>query len=195
MGKELVAYVKEHGDHIYIQQPVTLHQPDDSEIAALTYGSQVKAAASQMDAVKEKAPNPKILWLQGRYVEADNANRNGDQWTAGDLAIKSLTPVFMPITVMHDFRTAVGTIADTTLRLPKDNADVPRARIETILAVWAHRFPDIAGEAIVNANQGTLMQSMECISPSYDCSECGQTFARLPKGAERDHWCAHLRGD
>jgi hypothetical protein len=131
MGKELVAYVKEHGDHIYIQAPVTLYEPDDQEIAALTYGQQVTAAAS-LQKLKEQAPNPKILWLQGRYVEADNANRNGDQWTAGDLAIKALTPVLMPITVMHDFRTAVGTIADTTLRLPKDHPDVPRARIETV---------------------------------------------------------------
>jgi hypothetical protein len=194
MGKELVAYVKEHGDHIYIQAPVTLYEPGEQEIAALTYGQQVTAAAS-MQTLKERAPNPKILWLQGRYVEADNANRNGDQWTAGDLAVKSLTPVFMPITVMHDFRTAVGTIADTTLKLPNDHPDVPRARIETALAVWKHRFPDIADEAVVNAQQGTLMQSMECISPAYDCSVCGQVYARLPKQAEREHWCAHLRGE
>jgi hypothetical protein len=195
MGKELVAYVKEHGDHIYIQAPVVQHQPDENEIKALTYGQAVTAAADRLEAPKKAAPNPKILWLQGRYVEADNANRNGDQWTAGDLAIKALTPVYMPITVMHDFRTAVGTIADTALRLPKDNPDVPRARIETVLAVWKHRFPDIAEEALVNAQQGTLMQSMECISPAYDCSVCGQVYARLPKGAERDQWCAHLRGE
>jgi hypothetical protein len=186
--EELVAYVKEHGDHVYIQTPLQVVEPEAETIKAFAF-------ASAVESLKAQAPNPKIMWLAGRYVEADNANQNGDQWTAGELAIKQLTPVLMPITVMHDLRTAVGTIADAKLRLPKDDPEVPRARIETALALWAHRFPDIAEEAKVNASQGTLMQSMECVSPAYDCSTCGQMYQRMPGGAERENWCAHLRGD
>lgn len=185
--KELVAYVKEHGDHVYIQTPLQVVDPEPDTIKAYAF-------ASAVESLRDQAPNPKIMWLSGRYVEADNANQNGDQWTAGELAIKQLTPVLMPITVMHDLRTAVGTIADAKLRLPKDDPEVPRARIETALAVWAHRFPDVAEEARINASQGTLMQSMECVSPTYDCSVCGQMYQRLPRGKERETWCAHLRG-
>jgi hypothetical protein len=186
--KELVAYVKEHGDHVYIQTPLQVVEPEAETIKAYAF-------ASAVESLQKSAPNPKIMWLSGRYVEADNANQNGDQWTAGELAIKQLTPVLMPITVMHDLRTAVGTIADAKLRLPKDDPEIPRARIETALAVWAHRFPDVAEEAKVNASQGTLMQSMECVSPTYDCSVCGQMYQRLPGGKEKETWCAHLRGD
>jgi hypothetical protein len=127
--------------------------------------------------LRSLAPNPNILWLKGQYVEADQANRNADQWTAGELAIKQLTPVLMPITVMHDMRSAVGTIADAKLLTPQEH-QVPRARIDSTLAVWAHRFPETAQECRVNAQQSTLMQSMECITPAFDCSICGTMMQR-----------------
>lgn len=167
MSKALVASVKEHGDHIYITCPVGPYLPDQAEIETFAFASDVRSAA----------PNPKILWLKGQYVEADAANRNADQWTAGELAIKKLTPVLMPITVMHDLRSAVGTIADAKLLTPEAD-QVPRARLDTMLAVWAHRFPEVAAEAQANAAQNTLMQSMECLSPYYDCSLCGTMLAR-----------------
>lgn len=165
--KTLVASVQEHGDYIYITCPVGPYEPDQSEIESFAFAQDVRQAA----------PNPKIMWLKGQYVEADAANRNADQWTAGELAIKALTPVLMPITVMHDLRSAVGTIADAKLLTPeKDN--VPRARLDSTLAVWAHRFPEIAAECAANAAQSTLMQSMECLSSYYDCSVCGQMLQR-----------------
>jgi hypothetical protein len=37
------------------------------------------------------------------------------------------------------------------------------------------------------------MQSMECYSPWYECSECGKLYHKLPEGAERASWCDHLR--
>jgi hypothetical protein len=70
---------------------------------------------------------------------------------------------------------------------------VPRARIDTILALWAHRFPEAVSEALDNAALGKLMQSMECFSPWYECSECGSVFHKLPKGAEQANWCEHLK--
>jgi hypothetical protein len=93
------------------------------------------------------------MWLRGQYVEADHPNRNGAQWRAGELALKKLTPLLMPITVMHDPRTAVGTIADVKLLTPEQD-NVPASRLETYLALWAHRFPEIAREAELNASGG-----------------------------------------
>jgi hypothetical protein len=163
----ITARIQEHGDHIYITTPVSLFSPDEAELEAMVFAKDLRSLA----------PNPKILWLKGQYVEADQANNNADQWTAGELAIKALTPVLMPITVMHDLRSAVGTIADAKLLTPQEH-QVPRARIDTTLAVWAHRFPEVAAECRTNAAQSTLMQSMECLAPHYDCSVCGQMLTR-----------------
>lgn len=174
----------ERGDRVYFVTPVDLFTPTDQQIEEFAFAQDLK----------RQAPNPVIEWMRGQYVEADNPNKNGAMWQAGELALKSLTPMFMPVTVMHDFRSAVGTIVDAKLMTPEAN-QVPRARIETALAIWKHRFPEVVEEARHNAQQGTLMQSMECISPNYDCGVCGQQFQKLPDAAEQANWCAHLRGD
>lgn len=175
----LAASIKEHGDFVYLNCPVGLYEPERAEIETFAFAEDLKLAA----------PNPKILWMRGQYVEADAPNRNGDEWTAGELQIKSLTPVLMPVTIMHDLRSAVGTIADAKLLTP-DRDGVPRARIDTTLAVWSHRFPEAAQECRINAEQGTLMASMECLSPFYDCSACGKMIQRTANW--RKEWDAHV---
>lgn len=176
--------VFERGDKLYIVAPVSPLEPGETEIEEFAFAEELR----------RMAPNENLMWLRGQYVEADNPNLNGQMWTAGELAIKKLTPMFMPVTVMHDPRTAVGLIADVALHTP-DAQKVPRARIDSTLAVWKHRFPEVAEEAMENYKAGTLMQSMEALSPHYSCSECGQVFQKLADGAERENWCAHLRGE
>lgn len=145
------------------------------------------------DSLRSTNPNDRLVWMRGQYVEGDRPNSNGALWLSDELSVKSLTPRLMPVTVMHDFRTAVGLIADTSLVAVSDT--VPRARIDTTLALWGHRFPDVVEEALANYSQGTLMQSMECHVPRYECNECGQLFVKLPDGAERAGWCSHLLGE
>lgn len=178
-------HVFESGDRIYLVAPVTPFEVRDEQV------EEYAAANPILADLKRKAPNENLMWLQGNYVEADNPNANGHEWTANELSIKSLTPMFCPVTVMHDPRTAVGLIADVALRTPEADK-VPRARIESVMAIWAHRFPEVAAEALHNYEAGTLMQSMECQAPYYSCGECGQTFHKLPGGAESKNWCAHL---
>jgi hypothetical protein len=179
---KLKSTVFERGDRLYIVSEVSPIRPTDEEIAEFAFSQELM----------KQAPNPAIKWLQGQYVEADKPNRNGQQWTEGEVAIKSLTPMFMPVTVMHDTRSAVGLIADTRLQVPERDG-VPRARIDNTLAIWGHRFPEVAEEIDINYEKGSLMQSMEALSPAYDCGECGKTFAKLPGGAERANWCEHLK--
>lgn len=171
--------IHERGDHIYITAPVQLYEPEAKEIETFAFAQSLKTSA----------PNPKIMWMRGQYVEADEPNTNADEWTEGELSIKALTPVLMPVTVMHDLRSAVGTIADARLLTPQAD-NVPRARIDTTLAIWAHRFPEIAAECSVNAGQGTLMQSMECLSPYYECTTCGEMMRRTPDW--QAEWRAHV---
>ncbi len=172
----------ERGDKIYLVAPVQVFTPTDQQMEEFAFATQVK----------RNAPNENIVWFRGQYVEADNPNANGAMWKADELAIKSLTPMLMPVTVMHDPRTAVGTIADVKMLTP-DKDGVQRSRIDTVLALWGHRFPEAVREAEVNAQQGTLMQSMECYSPWYECSVCGSVYHKLPHGLEQAQWCAHLK--
>lgn len=172
----------ERNGHLYIVGSVAPITPDQATMDEFAFA----------DALRKQAPNENLLWLRGQYVEADKPNRNGQLWTSDELSIKSLSPTLMPITVMHDPRTAVGLIADTKLLVP-ENDNVPRARIETALAVWAHRFPAVAEECLANYKQGTLMQSMECSISHYSCTDCGRGFVKLPQDAERANWCDHLR--
>lgn len=174
----------EKGDRIYIVGPATVYEPSEAQMTEFAF----------IGDIKKRADNPNLLWMHGQYVEADIPNGNHAVWKSDELAIASTTPVFMPVNVMHDPSQAVGLIADTRLLTPaKDN--VPRARIDTDIAVWKHLYPQVAEEAVSNAQQGTLMQSMECFAPSYSCSDCGTGYMKLPGGAEEETWCAHLRGD
>lgn len=171
-------HVFERGDKVYLTTPLTVAKPTDQQVEEFAFASAVKA----------KAPNDNIGWLQGRYVEAGKANLNNAMWLSDELAVKALTPMLMPVTVMHDPRTAVGTIADC--KLIEENAN---HRIDTILAIWRHRFEPVWDEAAANVENGQMMQSMECYAPWYTCSECSQQYVKLAHGAEQASWCEHLR--
>lgn len=175
--------VFERDGRVYLVADVAPVTPRDEEIADYAFGK----------ALMDAAPNPNISWFRGRYVEADRPNDNGAMWPSSELAIASVTPMLMPVTVMHDPRTAVGLIADIALRHKSD--EVPRSRLDSVLGVWAHRFPDVVEEAQANYAAGTLMQSMECLPQSYDCGSCGKSYPKLPGGAEKANWCTHLRDE
>lgn len=174
-------------EHVYMVGPVAPFVPESAEVEAYAFAEDLKKVA----------PNPNIKWLRGQYVEADTPNRNGHQWTGDEIAIKSLTPMLMPVTVMHDPRTAVGLIADVKLVLPgaqaADGQPVPRARIDSTLAQWQHRFPEVAEEIDWNYQQGTLMQSMEALPQHYDCAGCGLRFPWMGMTYEDPNWCEHMK--
>jgi len=179
-----VEAVFERDGRVYLIADVAPVTPRDEEIAEFAFSK----------AVTDQAPNPNIKWFRGQYVEADNPNLNGAMWPSNELAIASVTPMLMPVTVMHDPRTAVGLIADIALRTrEKDN--VPRSRLDNVLALWGHRFPEAVEEAQANYEAGTLMQSMECLPSYYDCGSCGKSYPKLPGGAEKANWCGHLRDE
>jgi hypothetical protein len=84
--------VYESGDRTYLVGSATLFTPTESEIEEFAFA----------DELKRQAPNPNLLWMHGQYVEADIPNGNKAIWKSEELAIKSLTPMYMPVTVMHD---------------------------------------------------------------------------------------------
>lgn len=171
---------------LYIVAPVTPTHPSEQDIEEYAFSKSIIAEHRQ------RAPNENLAWFSGHYVEADKPNLNGAMWLSDELAIKSLTPMLMPVTVMHDPSSAVGLIADIALREPGYKG-VANSRIESVLALWRHRFPEAVEEAEHNYTAGTLSQSMECLLSGYNCGECGQLFHRLPDRAEEANWCDHLK--
>lgn len=175
-------HVFEKDGAVYLVAPVAPFDYSDQEIEEFAFAEDVR----------RMAPNENLLWLHGQYVEAGKSNENGQTWSADSLEIASLSPVLMPVTVMHDQRSAVGLIANSKLLTPARDK-VPRARIDTDLAVWQHRFPEIAEEVAHNHASGTLMQSMEARCKWYECNDCGKRVPKLPGGiGERAMWCSHM---
>ncbi len=154
--------------------------PSDEELASWGVAEELR----------RQSPNSNIVWLRGHYVSA-GANRNGQMFTAGEIAMKAVTARLQPITVMHRPREVVGVIADVRLNVPDDEAaaagDV--TTMDTVLAVWGHRFPEVAAEIAENSAVNTLMQSMEADAPWYECSECAERFV---KPVDDSQHCEHL---
>lgn len=173
------ALARKDNGRIYLISPLEVFQPTQDEVATYDFAPEIT----------KEAPNENIVWLKGHYAQAEVPNRNGQMWSSQEIEIKSLTPRLMPVTSMHDPRTAVGVIAGTELLKPGRDS-VETETINTILALWAHRFPEAAEEAMINHEAGTLMQSMECDAPAYSCAECGQLFR---KPVDEAAHCVHLQ--
>src|SRR3990167_7170312 len=112
-------------DKIYLVSDLSVLNKTEDEISNFQFAH----------AAMKAAPNDKILWLQGEYVEGDTPNRNGQVWTSEEVAIKSITANLMPVTIMHDFHTAVGVIADTRLHREETSAKQEKVRVSTVLAI------------------------------------------------------------
>lgn len=142
--------------------------------------------------------NPHVLWLQGRFVEAEKANRNGAMWTTADLEFGEMTVRHGPLNWLHDEKTVVGTIADnalihpgkaeleaaqkaayhpnyattsTEITLANSVFDhvMPRPYIAAASAVWRWVHPDKVREIEHAAGDGKLYYSMECIAREMAC--------------------------
>lgn len=154
----------ERDNHFYITTKLEVTEVTDGEVEAFAFAEQLRA----------ENPNDNILWLRGSYVEADRPNKNGDTWESFTLEDSQRTPRLMPVTVMHDLESAVGVIADVQLKTPHRDG-VKRTKLETVLAIWRHRFPDVAEEIVANHKAGTLMQSMECRGKVYRLASDGDS--------------------
>ena len=66
--------------------------------------------------------NKFIKWIVGRYVEADNANRNNQYWTLSDLQAKHSTVDHTPMNMGHRHNEIVGTVVASEMIYPTDES-------------------------------------------------------------------------
>lgn len=136
--------------------------------------------------------NPALKWITGKYVEADNANSNGQYWTLEDLRLKQPTITHAPMNIAHDPNYIVGTYVASELIYAAEEGQNPF--IETLGAYWKYYFPDELADVEAAHKNGRLFQSMECISDSVTCvgpDSCGETFPYA--GPMADAYCDHIK--
>jgi hypothetical protein len=135
--------------------------------------------------------NPAIRWIVGKYVEADNANSNGQQWSLEDLRQSQSSIRHTPMNLAHKSRNIVGTFVASEMIYP-DYADA-NPYIETLGAFWKYYFPEELAMVETAYQMDALYQSMECISESVTCAGpngCGQTFDYA--GPMSESYCEHI---
>ncbi len=137
--------------------------------------------------------NASFIWIAGRYVQADNANKKGHFWTVNDLKESEASIAHTPLNVAHKWDRPIGTVVQTKM-VQRENADagLTNPEIQALSVIWAAVFPQVATEVKDAHKQGTLFYSMECVAEQKQCLQCEQTFDYAATGAEV---CEHLGQD
>ena len=152
------------------------------------------------------------LWLQGRFVEAEKANRNGAFWSTEDLQFGEMSVKHGPLNWLHEETTVIGTIADNALIHPRVEqagkqafeksgiADpMPRPYIAAVSAVWKWVHPEKAAAIEAFNEQGKLWYSMECIGREMACVSdethdgCGKSFDYITAMTQPHKTCEHMQ--
>lgn len=128
--------------------------------------------------MKGERLNPNFLWISGRYVQGEKANRNGQFWTTQDLKGSEYSIKYTPLNVLHEWDRPVGVFIETKLvhREAASSSEEVLPEIQALSALWSHLYPEIA-DAVRSAHaQGKLWYSMECIGEAKQCLTCDKTF-------------------
>lgn len=144
-------------------------------------------------AAKHIYEDPAKKWILGNYVEADNANNNGQYWRYEDLLISQPTISNTPMNIDHKSRNIVGTWVASEMVIPtQDNSNL-NSYIETLGVFWRYYFAEEMAKVESAYDAGTLWISMECVGDTVTCGGdhgCGQEFAYM--GPSHESYCSHI---
>lgn len=162
---------------------------------------------------KASSGNPYMTWVQGRYVEAEKANRNGAYWSTEDLQFGEMSVKHGPLNWLHEEQTVIGTIADNALIHPAAaqtasltttangifSTQMPRPYMAAVSAMWNWVRPDKVEAVERAADQNRLWYSMECVGREISCvsdetyTGCGTSFDYVKAMTEPASTCEHLQ--
>ena len=123
--------------------------------------------------------NDAIKWVVGKYVEADNANSNGQYWSLEDLRVAQPTINNTPMNMLHKPRNVVGAWLHNEMIYPTDEAaEEANPYIEVLGAFWKYYFPEELAVVEAAFEEGNLFLSMECVAETitFDNGEREETF-------------------
>lgn len=145
-------------------------------------------------ASKHVVENANYKWILARYVEADNANSNGQYWTYEDLQVSRPSIEHSPMNVDHHAHDIVGHWANAEMMIPTEASSVLNPYIETLGVFYQYYFPELMKEVADAYEMGQLFVSMECVSETVTCAGddgCGQEFAYA--GPNSKSYCEHIQ--
>lgn len=147
---------------------------------------------------RQSKANPYFMWVQGRFVEAEQANQNGALWSTGDLEFGEMGVRHGPLNWLHQGKKVIGTIADGRLISPAavQTASAERPFIAATAAIWKWLYPDEARDVEQASADGKLFYSMECVAEQIQCAGangCGQSFDYLKAVTDPSSVCGHVR--
>lgn len=135
------------------------------------------------------------LWISGRYVGADEPNRNGALWSSADLEMGEPTVAHGPVNWLHEERHIIGAIAGSRLVARETAAASGLGQhIVALGAVWPWIYPEESKLIQQASEAGSLWFSMECVSREVACTteDCGRTLAYRKYMSEKDSRCEHM---
>lgn len=148
------------------------------------------------------AVNQGFTYLRGRFVGADEPNRNGAMWSTADLELGAATVAGGPLNWIHDEMNIVGCLMDGNLVGAKEAAADGQsigAHIVSTAALWRFLFPQQASVVEKAAADGDLYYSMECVSSEVACVDlpgrpgCGMKVPYVEYDQKSPGICSHLR--
>ncbi len=136
--------------------------------------------------------NASFVWVAGRYVQADQPNKNGHFWTFDDLKAGQASIKHTPLNILHRWDEPVGTFVETKIInhpsvAQQDVRTYPE--IQALSVVWAANFPQVASQVKEAHARKQLWYSMECVAEEKQCLACEQVF---PFRASAHEVCEHL---
>lgn len=153
--------------------------------------------------IRENALNAEDYFtrISGRLVGAEEANRNNQFWTTGDLVFGVGSVAGGPLNWLHNERHIVGALTAASLQQPPAQAAgshawtrQPHIAAESVL--WSYIYPDETRTVRNAAEAGDLYYSMECISKEVECygpSGCGRVMAYADTVQRNEGACEHVR--
>ncbi len=168
----------EIGDKFYATaRAYIVHEPDDLP----------RELASDWSSQKM---NDSFLWIAGRYVQGNKANKNGHYWSYDDLRGSEASIRFTPMNVLHKWDRPVGTFVETKIvHREQAGEDDLLPEIQALGVLWAANFPDVAKAAKEAHEADSLWYSMECVAESVQCMTCERIF---PYRSAAHEVCEHL---
>lgn len=143
-------------------------------------------------------PNKYFLWMEGRFVGGEKANRNNSVWTTADLEMGNPTVKHGPLNWLHQSKHVIGSIADSKL-VSWDHAKdegVDQPYITAMAGIWRWIYPDEAAVVEMASDSGKLWYSMECVAREVACvgeNGCGATYPFMDVMLNKASVCGHLR--
>lgn len=138
-----------------------------------------------------------LAWILGKYVEADNANRNRQFFALDELVENAQSLNHQPLNIGHAYP-PVGTFVANEILYPNvDGTDGAAAAqnpfIEALSVMWKDAFPDEYRQVEAAYKSGKLAYSMETKPETVTCGGehgCQQTFKYV--GRVDPTYCTHI---